>query len=277
MALPSFLQRKKAADPKASAAPFASDDEIAQARTRARRRLIGAAVLLVAGVIAFPLLFETQPRPIPVDLPIEIPRKDSVEPLPLPAKVARAPVSVPALPPLPAAAPPAAGDVASAAVAEPVPAQAAPAASSAAPRPAAKAADGPADKPAKEAPDKAPDKAAERAADKAAGKAADNETARAKALLDGQPAPKTGASDPAAAADGSRYVVQVGAYAEMGAVRETRAKVEKLGFKTYTQDVDTPSGKRTRVRIGPFATREEANQALARLKAAQLGGAVLTL
>ncbi len=42
------------------------------ARTRARRRLIGALVLLVAGVIGFPLLFETQPRPLPVDTPIEV-------------------------------------------------------------------------------------------------------------------------------------------------------------------------------------------------------------
>ena len=49
----------------------------ADARTRAKRRLLGAVVLLGIGVIAFPLLFETQPRPIPVDIAIEIPRKDA--------------------------------------------------------------------------------------------------------------------------------------------------------------------------------------------------------
>ncbi|HEX6017278.1 MAG TPA: SPOR domain-containing protein, partial [Burkholderiaceae bacterium] len=52
---------------------------------RARRRLIGAAALLGIGVIGFPLLFETQPRPIPVDIAIDIPKKDGAPSLPLPA------------------------------------------------------------------------------------------------------------------------------------------------------------------------------------------------
>jgi DedD protein len=42
------------------------------ARTRARRRLVGALVLLTIGVVGFPVLFETQPRPLPVDTRIEI-------------------------------------------------------------------------------------------------------------------------------------------------------------------------------------------------------------
>ena len=42
-------------------------------RRRAKHRLIGAAVLVLLGVIGFPLLFDTQPRPIAVDIPIEIP------------------------------------------------------------------------------------------------------------------------------------------------------------------------------------------------------------
>ncbi|HVQ04293.1 MAG TPA: SPOR domain-containing protein, partial [Burkholderiaceae bacterium] len=40
--------------------------------------------MLGVGVIGFPLLFETQPRPIPVDIPIEIPRKEGAPSLPLP-------------------------------------------------------------------------------------------------------------------------------------------------------------------------------------------------
>ena len=67
-------------------------------RIRARRRLIGAAVLVAAGVVGFPLIFETQPRPIPVDLPIDIPRKDGAPPLvvPTPGPLARADVASPA-------------------------------------------------------------------------------------------------------------------------------------------------------------------------------------
>ena len=81
MGLLSFFNRSAAAaTPRASAA-----EGVDVARTRARRRLIGAVLLLGFGVIAFPLLFETQPRPIPVDIPIEIPRKDAVPPLVVPA------------------------------------------------------------------------------------------------------------------------------------------------------------------------------------------------
>ena len=74
--------KRKTPPPSGAAVPAAEAvDEVQRARTRARQRLIGAAVLVVAGIIGFPLLFETQPRPIPVDLPIEIPRKDGLPPL----------------------------------------------------------------------------------------------------------------------------------------------------------------------------------------------------
>jgi DedD protein len=86
---------------------------------------------------------------------------------------------------------------------------------------------------------------------------------------------KADSATPAAAA--GRFVVQVGAFAEAAAVRDTRAKVEKLGLVTYTQVVETPGGARTRVRIGPFASRDEADKAAAKLKAAGLAGAVLAL
>ena len=47
--------------------------------------LVAWPVLLGVGIIGFPLLFETQPRPIAVDIPIEIPRKDNAPPLAMPA------------------------------------------------------------------------------------------------------------------------------------------------------------------------------------------------
>jgi DedD protein len=90
---------------------------------------------------------------------------------------------------------------------------------------------------------------------------------RAQALLEAKPA----------AAEGGRYVVQVGAFAEAESARETRQKVEKLGLKTYTQVAQTPSGSRIRVRIGPFGTRAEADAALAKARAAGLKPVVLTL
>src|SRR5437870_13481653 len=85
--------RRKPGKKAAAAAADAPADLVQQARTRARRRLIGASVLVVIGVIGFPLLFETQPRPIPVDIPIEIPRKDSAPPLVMPSARPAKPVA----------------------------------------------------------------------------------------------------------------------------------------------------------------------------------------
>ncbi len=91
---------------------------------------------------------------------------------------------------------------------------------------------------------------------------------RAKALLEGRTT---------ASAEAQRFVVQVGAFADAEAARETRKNVEKLGFKTYTQVAQTPSGSRIRVRVGPFASRGEAESALAKAKAAGLSAVLLTL
>ena len=48
-------------------------------------------------------------------------------------------------------------------------------------------------------------------------------------------------------------------------------------MKTYTQVAETPAGPRTRVRVGPFATRDEAERAAAKIKAAALPAAILAL
>ena len=82
------------------------------------------------------------------------------------------------------------------------------------------------------------------------------------------------ASQPAAE---SRFVVQVGAFADPASARDIRLKLEKLGLKTYAQAVDTDAGKRTRVRIGPFTNRAEADKAAARVREAGVAPAVLKL
>jgi DedD protein len=268
MPLSSLFKRKAAPGAESPTAPMAGDEPplVAAARVRARRRLIGAVVLLGVGIIGFPLLFETAPRPIPVDIPIEIPRKDAVAPLPMPAPGAS---GMAARPPALAVPPDAGAELpASAAVAE-VPASSAPATRTAASAPAARVA--------ASAP---PAKASASAT--AAKQATDGQ--RAKALLDGVAAASTAPTAPAAAVAASqaddkaaRFVVQVGAYTDPNALREARAKVEKLGLKTYTQVIETEAGKRTRVRTGPFASREEADAAVRTLKAAGLPGNILAL
>jgi DedD protein len=248
MPLPSFFQRKDktpAGRKKAAAAAAAPADDsgpVEAARTRARRRLIGALVLLVVGIVGFPLVFETQPRPIPVDIRIDAPASSAAA---SPVAAARPAAAAPKAQPLPvitesaADAGPEVPAAASAAARTPVPVVAAvpaPAAPTPAPTPpsVARAEDG----------------------------------QRAKALLDGGTAsePKSG-----------RFVVQVGAFTDANALREARQKVEKLGLKTYTQVIETEAGKRTRVRVGPFATRDEADRTSAKLKSAGLPAAILTL
>jgi DedD protein len=71
--------------------------------------------------------------------------------------------------------------------------------------------------------------------------------------------------------------VQVGAYSEASSARQVREKAEKLGLKTHTQVVATASGERIRVRVGPFASREEADRAAGKLKSAGLPAALVAL
>ena len=54
-------------------------------RKRALMRLVGSAVLVLGAVVGFPLLFDSQPRSVAVDIPIEIPDKTKTKPLQLPA------------------------------------------------------------------------------------------------------------------------------------------------------------------------------------------------
>ena len=82
---------KQKSDPSAANARLEPADAVRLARVKARQRLIGAIVLLGIGILGFPLVFETQPRPIPVDIPIEIPRREAMPPLAMPP--ARAPVA----------------------------------------------------------------------------------------------------------------------------------------------------------------------------------------
>ena len=276
MGLLSFFKRSsdQATDAPAAAAP----DAVAAARTRARRRLIGATVLLGIGVIGFPLLFETQPRPIPLNIPIEIPRKDGATPLLPPAAVPMAPAAsavvldTPTV--TPTVTPPVAAAPAPAEIVERAAEQGRETASSAATQRTAGSppvvAIAPA-LPAVPAPKPAPPKAAppKAAATADTGKPADDGN-RARALLDGSTAAASSAAN-------ARVVVQVGAYADATKLVEARQKLEKLGLKTYTQVVEVDGNKRTRVRVGPFANRADADKTAARIKAAGLPAAILTL
>ena len=229
------LRKKKVDEPVAAASPAESIEVM---RRRARHRLIGAVVLVLAGVIGFPLLFDTQPRPVAVDIPIEIPDRNKVKPLAPPqlpqasGKVTQAPAPAPA----PVA------PVVTESKPEPV----------AAPAPVAKA----------EPPAPVEPKVEGKPEPKAA------ETAKAKALQDAKSVD---------AASGGRYVVQVGAFAEKDKARQAQQKLERAGLRNYTNVAETKNGTRIRVRAGPFASRAEADKAAQKIKGLDLPAAILTL
>ena len=247
--------RSKTASTDDRPAPAAEPGSVQTARIHARRRLAGALVLLLVGVAVFPVLFETQPRPIAVDTPIVMPTRDTAPA----ARGSAAPAPVNVLPADAGIEGPAA--LPASAASEPVPTRLAQVQAQA---------DAPAAPPTVASAPKAA-RPAVPAAKPAAAASRPDDGARARALLEA----RTAASAPAAAS--LRFVVQAGAYSEPGALREARQKVEKLGLKTYTQVIESDSGKRTRVRVGPFATRQEAEAVAAKVKAAGVQASVLAL
>lgn len=250
-------------------------ESIEEMRRRARHRLLGAAVLVLVGVVGFPLLFDTQPRPVPVNVAMDIPDRHKVAPLVVPQQEANNPrAAEPATSGLDAgeevvASRPRSAPAASqptARVEPKVPAKAeTPAESKPEPKPEPKPAPKAEAKP-ESKPEPRPDPKPAR----------QDDAARARALLEGRN-PQPSAAPVAAREEQGRFIVQVGAFADADKAREVRDRLERSGLKTYTQVVDTKDGKRTRVRVGPFTSRAEADKAAGRVKGAGLSASVLAL
>jgi DedD protein len=252
-----FFKSKKGGEERTTPAPAA--ESVEAMRKRAKHRLIGAAVLVLLGVIGFPLLFDSQPRPVAVDIAIEIPDKNKVKPLVAspavpPAAKPSAVIEERADPPKPAAAP----------VAQPA-APTAPVVAVAPVKPVVKPIEKAAEKPAEKAVEKAVDKPAEKPVAKPV-----DAGAKAQALLDGKEPEQPSAS-------AGRFVVQVGAYSDVLKAREARTKLEGAGLKTYTQVVQPKEGKRIRVRVGPFESKADAEKIAEKIKKLDLPASILEL
>ncbi len=231
-----FKFRKRSDEP--STLPV-QPESIDVMRKRAKHRLLGAAVLVLAGVLGFPILFDKQPRPIAVDIPIEIPDRAKVRPLSIP---------VPPVAPKADEAASAASPRASApeVVAAPAPVPVAPQSVASVTRSEAKV----------------PAASSPRTTD---------DGRKAQALLGGKD------SERKVDAALGRFVVQVGAFADAARAREVRLKVEHTGLKTYTQVVEAKQGRRIRVRVGPFVERAEADSAAEKIRKLNLPATTLSL
>lgn len=263
----------------AEAVASGPNENIEVVRRRARYRLIGAVVLVLIAVVGFPLVFDTQPRPVAVDTPIVIPDRQAVAPLtaatPVPAaqapakpwKIAPETLSTQAgLDPSEQVVPPSA----------PAPVAAHEAKSETVEKPKDKQADKPKEKAdAGHAKDEA--KAVQAAKDKAEAKDRAEAEAKAKSKSKAD-ADKAKALLEGKSAVSERLTIQVGAFSDAAKLREVRQKLEKGGFKTYTQVVEGKDGKSsTRVRVGPFDSRDEADKAAARIRKLDLSPSILKL
>ena len=94
----------------------------------------------------------------------------------------------------------------------------------------------------------------------------DTDAKRAAAILAGQsetPVAKSG-----------EYLVLIGAFSNEANVKNLKAKLSEQGIKTFSEPLDTPQGKKTRVRAGPFASREAADKALSKMQKIGVSGVV---
>ena len=112
-----------------------------------------------------------------------------------------------------------------------------------------------AEKPVAEKP--VPEKAVEKKAEKPK-VAAETERARAEAALAGKA--------------GEQFAVQVGAFADPEKVNEVAGKLKSARVPYYTEQVPVKSGTLTRVRAGPFPSRDAAEASLKKLQDLGLKG-----
>jgi DedD protein len=215
------------------------NDETLELRRRARRRLIGAIALVLALVIVPPWVMDLEPKPVATNLTVEIPRPETGALKPAPAAPPlKAAVTAP-----PAA--PAAADKQGGAV--PRPPDVSPDTGKAGDRPKPETA---------KAPPK-PEPVARAAPPEPA--RSDGDAKRAEAILNAE-----------------AYLVPLGAFANKDNVKALEAKLAKAGVEYYTEVVTTPGGEQTRVRAGPFPTKEAAEKSRERLKSLGLSpGAVI--
>ena len=245
------------------------DDNDAQLhlKKRARRRLVGAIFFVSVVAVVLPMVMDHEPRQTVQDVEIRIPGQDEK---PFAPKFATSPVE----------------KAPEKSVEKPAVAPAAPEAKPAEPevKPTArvlevvkegKTVDKPAEKPAAK-PEKAPEKVAEKAAEKAPAKPAEkpaektkaDDAKRAAALLAGQSA------EPKPAAKGGEYLILIGAFSNEANVKNLKGKLGEQGIKTFSEPLDTPQGKKTRVRAGPFASRDAADKALEKMQRIGVAGVV---
>jgi DedD protein len=95
------------------------------------------------------------------------------------------------------------------------------------------------------------------------------------ASVPAKPAAPAAPAAPATAPKLEGFAVQVGAFRDEAKLKQAREKLAAAGVVHYTERLEAAGGPLTRLRAGPFPTREAAETALAVLKRAALDGKVV--
>jgi DedD protein len=270
-------------------------DPVLPEKKRARRRLVGVVALVLAAVIGLPMILDSEPKPVADDIAIDIPSKDKHAQS---GVVRNAPPPVASTGKLPAGAGLDKDEEVIDPASLPAPADTGPSTAARSempqlvkpepkaepkPRPEAKAEAKPENpRPAK--PETKPETRLERKTETAHAKPEakpaphSNEKAdelnRARAILEARAEPKPEPKGEPEKKSG-RFVVQVAALATQDKVDELQGKLRSAGISSFTQKVSTDSGSRTRVRVGPFSSREEADRVRAKLSRLGLAGTLV--
>ncbi len=227
-----------------------ADQNLDELKRRGRRRLIGAVVLALVAAVVVPMLLESDPKPLGEDISVRIPpvddgkfvgKLDDAAPRKSLADAEKS-VLAPATRTAPAAEPKGAPATTTAVPATP---------------PARTATSSPATTPVSPSA-KAPSGAAP--APSAAPKAA-SEPPSASPTTD---VPRT-----------AGYVVQLAAFSDDKGANALAGKLKRAGYPAFTESLSTSRGTLWRVRVGPYAVRDDATQARDRLKGEGHAGIVV--
>jgi DedD protein len=244
-----------------SSEPSATEIEL---KRRGRRRLIGAATLGLLAIVFLPMIFDSEPR-----RDKQATQEISVQ---VPAREGQAPLATPTAPPTTAMNPPTLVATAPAAPSTNASPNTVPASGTAINAGSTPPAPTPAPPPAK-----------------ATGAAPAQATAQTKASTPAiastpKEEPKTAAavkkndmatSKPAEVKGG--FAVQIGAFRDADNAQQIVARMKEAKLPVKTDSIATSGGKVTRVRVGPYTSRDDANAALAQIKLAGADGKVVPL
>ena len=249
------------------------NDAQSQLKKRARRRLVGAVAFASVVAVVLPMVMDHEPRQSVQEVEIRIPGQDEK---PLAPKFAVTPVEKP-VPKTPEPAAEGKPQVATEAAAPAVKPSARvlevakdKPVEKTTEKPAEKSPEKPQQKPA-EKPAAKPEKAAEKPVEKPVAKESTADAKRAAAILAGASAASEAAPAPAKAGE---FVILIGAFANEDNVRNLKAKLAEKNIKTYSEPLPTPGGTKTRVRAGPFPSREAAEKALEKMKQVGVSGVI---